>query len=88
MIRHVSTLLDLIKLSKLNLIGDDALPGILSGLEICTGIVACCAVTYRPLIERVFIQRESNVRAESQTNLSYPTDSYSIPQEWEMRRMK
>jgi hypothetical protein len=34
--------------------GDDAMPGILSGLEICTGIVACCSITYRPLIEKLF----------------------------------
>ncbi|THV46088.1 hypothetical protein BGAL_0418g00100 [Botrytis galanthina] len=67
---------------------DDALPGILSGLEICTGIVACCAVTYRPLIERMFVQRESNLRAESQVNLSSPSPPHRVPQEWEMRRMK
>ncbi|KAI1737807.1 hypothetical protein F4680DRAFT_460329 [Xylaria scruposa] len=32
----------------------NVIPGILSGLEICTGIVACCAITYRPLIERLY----------------------------------
>ncbi|KAI1384251.1 uncharacterized protein F4822DRAFT_434190 [Hypoxylon trugodes] len=33
----------------------DVWPGILSGLEICTGIVACCTITYRPLIEKFFL---------------------------------
>ncbi|KAI1779058.1 hypothetical protein F4818DRAFT_238049 [Hypoxylon cercidicola] len=33
---------------------DNVMAGILSGLEMCTGIVACCTITYRPLIEKVF----------------------------------
>ncbi|OTA93718.1 hypothetical protein M434DRAFT_395395 [Hypoxylon sp. CO27-5] len=33
---------------------DNVTAGILSGLEMCTGIVACCAITYRPLVEKLF----------------------------------
>ncbi|KAK4182973.1 hypothetical protein QBC35DRAFT_419821 [Podospora australis] len=33
---------------------DNVFAGILSGLELCTAIVACCTVTYRPLFERIF----------------------------------
>jgi hypothetical protein len=33
---------------------DNVNGGILSGLEIATGIIACSCMTYRPLIERVF----------------------------------
>ncbi|KAI2471799.1 hypothetical protein F4781DRAFT_420450 [Annulohypoxylon bovei var. microspora] len=32
---------------------DTVWPGVLSGLEVCTGIVACCSITYRPLVEKV-----------------------------------
>ncbi|AEO62720.1 uncharacterized protein THITE_2084224 [Thermothielavioides terrestris NRRL 8126] len=33
---------------------DSIYGAVLSGVEMCTAIVACCTVTYRPLIERVF----------------------------------
>lgn len=33
--------------------GGTAWPGIISGLEVFTGIVACCSITYRPLVEKV-----------------------------------
>ncbi|KAK4031578.1 hypothetical protein C8A01DRAFT_51390 [Parachaetomium inaequale] len=33
---------------------DNVWAAMLSGLEMCTAIVACCTVTYRPLIERIF----------------------------------
>lgn len=36
------------------MLGDNVSAAMLSGLEMCTGIVACCTITYRPLIERVF----------------------------------
>ncbi|RYP72061.1 hypothetical protein DL770_008018 [Monosporascus sp. CRB-9-2] len=32
---------------------DTVWPGVLSGLEVFTGIVACCSITYRPLVEKV-----------------------------------
>ncbi|KAI0386307.1 hypothetical protein F5Y04DRAFT_289982 [Hypomontagnella monticulosa] len=41
---------------------DDVWPALLGNLEICTGIVACCAITYRPLIERIFGSSPSDVQ--------------------------
>jgi hypothetical protein len=35
-------------------IGDNVTASVLSQLEISTGIVACCTITYRPLIEKIF----------------------------------
>ncbi|KAI1420072.1 hypothetical protein F5Y12DRAFT_774757 [Xylaria sp. FL1777] len=32
---------------------DNVWPAVLSGLEISTGIVACCTITYRPLVEKL-----------------------------------
>ncbi|KAI1144247.1 hypothetical protein F5Y05DRAFT_364115 [Hypoxylon sp. FL0543] len=43
---------------------DNVTAGILSGLEMCTGIVACCAMTYRPLVEKLM----GNVTRDTSTS--------------------
>lgn len=48
-------------------LGQTVWPGVLSGLEVCVGIVACCAVTWRPLIEKLF---GSSTKKESSTGSS------------------
>ncbi|KAI1370789.1 hypothetical protein F4677DRAFT_437502 [Hypoxylon crocopeplum] len=47
---------------------DNTLPGMLSGLEICTGVVACCTITYRPLVEKIFGSSEDASRATSDSH--------------------
>lgn len=46
------------------------MPGILSGLEVCTGIVACCTITYRPLVEKFFRSPSSDAPASYGTGRS------------------
>jgi hypothetical protein len=51
-----------------SLLGVHVWPGILSGLEICTGIVACCTITYRPLVEKLFTSPVTQGYSSSTSN--------------------
>jgi hypothetical protein len=47
--------------------GDNVYCGILSKLDISTGIIACCSMTYRPLIERIFGTGHGTMRKNQNT---------------------
>ena len=50
----VSSLLYLLEKLKLSMLGDDVNVGIVSGVELCIGIIAACIPTYRPLFNKFF----------------------------------
>ncbi|KAH9906894.1 hypothetical protein F4778DRAFT_723921 [Xylariomycetidae sp. FL2044] len=44
----------------------DSVPvGILSGVEMCTAIIACCFATYRPVVDRVFLRNAAHSKGPS-----------------------